>query len=117
MLQKKLRTIPMMVFALLFSFAVPVQAEESKLETLPDAPPLPARMESGEAMEPDINIAQGHRKILYEYRVNGRLYAVKVVPKHGPAYYFIDVDGDGILETREELADGLLVSQWVLFSW
>jgi len=42
---------------------------------------------------------------------------VKVVPQAGPAYYFIDSDGDGRLDARVNDIHNISVPQWVLFSW
>ena len=36
-----------------------------------------------------------------EYKQNGRTYMVKITPVKGPAYYYLDEDGDGELELRE----------------
>nr|VFK37010.1 MAG: Protein of unknown function (DUF2782) [Candidatus Kentron sp. SD]VFK42084.1 MAG: Protein of unknown function (DUF2782) [Candidatus Kentron sp. SD] len=117
MLQKKLRMIFIMaygMFTLILSGELCAQSEGAGLESVPAPPPLPS-VKSGETLEPDITIIQGERKIVHEYRINGRLYAIKIIPKHGPAYYMIDVDGDGNLETREQFVQH--VPQWVLLSW
>jgi Protein of unknown function (DUF2782). len=53
-----------------------------------------------------------------EYSVNGNVYMVKISPENAPAYYMIDTDGDGNLETqRFELEKGMRIPQWLLFSW
>lgn len=64
--------------------------------------------------EPQITIRQGDDKTFYEYRVNGILKEIKVVPKIGPEYYLVPDDGDGwIREDRSQL----LVPSWVIFRW
>lgn len=90
-------------------------AEES---IMIEPPPLPERLESGETIEPEINIIQHEDKTVEEYRLAGKLYAIKVTPVVGPAYYLMDTDGDGSLETTQfELSSGLLVPNWILFEW
>ncbi len=85
---------------------------------IPEPPPLPQRVQSGEPLEPDITIIQKKQETVTEYRLNGRLYMIKVTPKRGYPYYLVDADGDGRLETRRDaLAPGFLVPAWVLFSW
>ena len=43
---------------------------------------------------------------------------VRVQPKVGPPYYFVDEDGDGELEyTTDDPTQGPNVNQWVLFRW
>ncbi len=90
-------------------------AEES---VLVEPPPLPERLQSGEVIEPEINIIQHDDKLVEEYRLGGKLYAIKVTPVKGPAYYLMDTDGDGSLETTQfELGSGLLIPNWILLEW
>ncbi|NKC15380.1 MAG: DUF2782 domain-containing protein [Gammaproteobacteria bacterium] len=85
---------------------------------LADVPPPPPPVESGEYLEPDVTIVQTREETIYEYRVGGQLRAVKVVPQVGPAYYLVDADGDGRLEsTRNPYGPRFLINSWVLFSW
>jgi len=84
-----------------------------------EPPPLPERVESGEPLEPDVRIIRRERDVIEEYRIHGRLYMIKVIPRAGtPPYYLVDSDGDGSLETSfSELAPGILVPAWVILSW
>ncbi len=86
-------------------------------DELIEPPVIPQQVESGEVLEPDVTIRKGEEKTHYEYRINGQLYMVKVVPDIGPAYYLVDTDGDGTLESREQAIDEISVPRWVLFSW
>lgn len=73
---------------------------------------------SDELLEPQVTIIRGEHAVFEEYRRSGQLYQVKVIPAWGPPYYLIDSDGDGRLETRrDELAPGLLIPHWILFTW
>ncbi len=88
------------------------------LEPLPDVPPPPARVQSGEPLEPDVRIIRKKDATIEEYRINGNLYMIKVTPVVGPAYYLMDQDGDGRMETNmSELRENYVVPQGVLFSW
>ena len=88
------------------------------LEPVPDVPPPPARVESGEPLEPDVRIIRKKDATIEEYRINGNLYMIKVIPVIGPPYYLMDQDGDGRMETNmSELRENYVVPQWVLFSW
>lgn len=72
----------------------------------------------GQTLEPEVTIRQKGEKRVTEYRVNGRLYMIKVKPAAGPAYYLADTDGDGELESRQsELDPGFLIPKWILFQW
>ena len=91
---------------------------------VPEPPRWPAGV-SGAADDPtpsaptegDVTIVEDERGTVFEYRVGPSVYMIKVVPQVGPAYYFLDQDGDGYLESRYD--DPLLISvpQWVLLRW
>ncbi len=69
-------------------------------------------------LEPQVTIIRRERETIEEYRVNGMLKRIKVIPDFGPAYYLVDSDGDGTLETSHFAIDSnSQVPQWILFSW
>jgi hypothetical protein len=71
-----------------------------------------------EELEPQVVIRKRGDNVVEEYRLNGRLYKVKVTPAVGPAYYMVDTDGDGIMDQRfDKLGAAMSTPQWVLFSW
>ena len=87
------------------------------MEALPP-PPIPDRIDEGESLEPEVTIRTTPRGIVEEYRLHGRLYMIRVVPKRGYPYYLVDADGDGFLETtRDGLAPGFLIPSWVIYRW
>jgi hypothetical protein len=49
-----------------------------------------------------------------EFRVDGRLRALKVVPSRGPTYYLYDRNGDGVVD---EERDGVQPVYFKLFEW
>jgi hypothetical protein len=101
--------------AMLFSAATHVRADDP-VNTAPAPPPS----EEQENIEPEVKIIQREDKTIEEYRVNGRLYKIKITPKNAPPYYLVDSNGDGNFESRRA-ADGpepdLMIPQWVLFRW
>lgn len=69
-------------------------------------------------IDEEVTIIKKDKQTIEEHRINGRLYMVKVIPDVGPAYYLIDTDGDGFLETsRYALRGNFAIPQWVIFSW
>ena len=92
-------------------------AAETELAPAPEPPEIPEQVQSGETLEPEVTIIQKEQETVEEYRVNGRLYQVKITPTRGLPYYLIDTDGDGELETRANDITKSQVPQWVLFSW
>jgi hypothetical protein len=103
----------------LLVFTVPAytQVESDAPEALPP-PDVPERIQSGEAIEPEVTIIRKDDAIIEEYRAGGNLYMVKITPSVGPAYYLVDQDGDGKLESRTtSLGSDSAIPQWVIFSW
>ncbi|MEN1956127.1 DUF2782 domain-containing protein [Luteimonas sp. MJ204] len=49
-----------------------------------------------------------------EYRVDGRLRALKVVPSRGAPYYLFDRNGDGVVDSER---DGVSPVYFKLFEW
>ena len=78
---------------------------------------LPPGADGEEALEPEVTIRQEENRTVHEYRVNGRLYMVKIVPRIGPPYYLMDTNGDGEMDTREDDPNGVVLPQWILFRW
>jgi len=73
--------------------------------------------DSAEA-EKGVIIQSPEQKTISEYRINGKLYMIRITPEKGAPYYLVDADGDGDLETRtNELAPDFLIPSWVIFSW
>ena len=52
--------------------------------------------------------------VVTEYRVDGRLRALKVVPSRGPTYYLYDRNGDGVVDAEN---DGVSPVYFKLFEW
>ncbi|WP_204353024.1 DUF2782 domain-containing protein [Salinicola peritrichatus] len=61
--------------------------------------------------QPDITTQREADRTVEEYRVNGRLYAIRVIPRSGKAYYLYDASGDGNFERRESAQ--VPVPDWV----
>ncbi len=81
--------------------------------------PLPMpEVKQGNVPEPEVTITtSGENASVEEYRVNGRLFMIKITPAKGFPYYLIDTDGDGDLDSRRNDLEGLPVNQWILFRW
>ncbi len=65
--------------------------------------------------DPDVTIRQEGERTVEEYRVNGFLYAVKVIPKNGKPYFLVRADGDSNF-IRADKPD-MLIPAWEIFSW
>jgi len=97
---------------------VSVAENNTDLAPVPEPPELPMPVQSGETLEPDITIIRKGKKTIQEYRKNGELYMVKIIPVAGPAYYLIDSNGDGNMNVRKsDLDKGMNINQWKIFEW
>lgn len=71
-----------------------------------------------EVVEPEVRIINQQGNTVEEFRMQGRLYMVKITPSKGYPYYLVDSDGDGKLETRRsDLDPDIVVPRWTIFSW
>jgi hypothetical protein len=75
------------------------------------ATPIP----DGAIDEPQVTISKHSEQTVEEYRANGKLYMIKITPKHGVPYYLVDDRGDGKFARQESLDSGLRVPRWVIF--
>lgn len=102
---------------LLMAAALPFAAAVSADQTQIDAPPPPPRLSSGAPLEPQVTIRRTQKEVVYEYRRGGQLFLVRVQPRFGPPYHFVDINGDGELDYRpgEPYRDN--INQWTLYRW
>ena len=64
---------------------------------------------------PDVTIVVGEERTVYEYRQAGELRMIKIVPKHGKAYYLVprdDTRGFGDLEQAD-----MLIPRWTIIEF
>ena len=79
------------ILPLLLLVALPVWAQQSGSQPLPAVPPPPPGMEAFDAaLEPQVTIVKTERETREEFRMNNRLYMIKVTPAVGPSYYLVD---------------------------
>lgn len=87
-------------------------------EELAQPPPLAPEQPSEGAeppdtyLEPEITIVVKPDVVQYEYRINGQLYMIKVVPAKGKPYYLIDPDGTG--QWHRSFTSDVVPPQWVI---
>ncbi len=98
------KTMTAVVFSASLPFAWGTLLAQEDLEKPPKIPhavveeePLPPKIQD-EQLEPTVTIREEEDRRIEEYKMNGRVYMIKVTPKEGVPYYYIDSDGDGKLE-------------------
>ena len=108
---------PIVAVAFAAAAAAAAAQTETELRAFPEPPDLPPASYQGETVAPDVTIVETEQETIYEYRVRGQLYMVKVQPQVGPPYYLLDTTGDGQLDVRRDRVWNNAIPQWVLFSW
>lgn len=68
-----------------------------------------------ESAADDIEIVAGEDRTIFEYRTNGILMMIKVVPKNGKPYYMVPADGAPHFESLDHSKK--LYPQWVILEW
>jgi len=109
-----LRPIAAAGLALLASAAI---AQGKPLEKAVPPPPPPMAADADPGLEPQVTIRKKDGETVTEYRLNNRLYMVKVTRDDGREFYLIDEKGDGQFIQRDSLDTGLRVPVWVIKSW
>jgi hypothetical protein len=110
--------ISALLFVAVASFAeTPQEQPRQAPAAVPEPPDIPPALIDGEAIEPEVTIIKKEEGTIYEYRINGMLYMIKVEPQAGPPYYLIDQDGDGEFDIRSTDPTQVTVPQWILLRW
>jgi hypothetical protein len=77
----------------------------------PDLKPVP---DGAPGPEDAVTIKPSGQGRVVEYRANGKLYMLKVIPKVGKPYYLIDGKGDGQFARQDSLDSGMRPPMWVI---
>ncbi|WP_251977581.1 DUF2782 domain-containing protein [Salinicola avicenniae] len=61
--------------------------------------------------QPEVTSQREGQRTIDEYRIDGHLYAIRIAPADGPAYFLYDDDGDGDFQRLD--TDSVAVPDWV----
>lgn len=107
----------LMTFLLLCGFATGAMAAQPLPADLQPLPPPPAMDPPGDTpvdADEGVTITKDTADKIEEFRVGGRLYMIKITPKHGSPYYLVDESGDGKFARQGSLDSGFRPPQWVI---
>ena len=103
------------------ALAQPTSTERPKPPTVPleDLPPPPPMITTKPEPQPQVTTRTEGGQTIREYRINNRLYMMKVTPAHGKPYVLMDEKGDGTFTRLDSpITEGnLRVPQWVLMQF
>ena len=107
-------------FLLLCCFSLTAYAQKpvpGNLEPLPPPPAFNAAPDGAPDDAPEVTITKETEQTVEEYRAGGKLYMIKITPKHGVPYYLVDDRGDGKFVRQESLDSGVRVPRWIIHSF
>ncbi len=120
------RSVAVLLAACALSCALPAAAQSTErpkppgtvpLEEVPPPPPMTGTGPDNEP-EPQVTTRTQGDETIQEYRVNGKLFMMRVTPKHGHPYVLMDNKGDGTFVRQDNPLDsGVRVPQWVLLTF
>jgi hypothetical protein len=99
--------------ALALSLSVLAQAPPGS-EALEAPPPPPPGLEPNPALEPEVTIYQRGDEKVEEFRIEGKLYMIRITPRIGPPYYLVDFQGNGQFLRRDSPDPGFSPPMWVI---
>lgn len=108
------RLIPATLLALSLTASAQNPPLPADLEPLPEPPPPPPGLELDPALEPQVTITKRGEDTVEEFRLNGRLYMMRVTPRHGVPFYLVDNRGDGNFSRMDHLDSGVRPPMWVI---
>lgn len=101
--------------------AIPAPARAASVRVPPGTPvhEVPAGASTALPPEatPDVTIRQEGDDTVQEYRHNGQLYMIRVIPKHGIPQTYMDTDGDGRLERPPGTRRGVAPVYYTIYQW
>src|SRR5512135_1195114 len=101
-------------FIALASLSLSAYAAQPVAPSKGEAPPPPPMAADDGVDEPQVTITKETDQTVEEYRAGGRLYMIKITPKHGAPYYLVDDRGDGKFARQESLDSGFRVPRWII---
>lgn len=109
-----MRALSFLVFSAFSCGVFAAQPTPANLEPLPPPPTFDAGPDAAADSEPEVTITKNKEQTVEEYRVGGKLYMIKITPKHGVPYYLVDDRGDGKFSRQESLDSGVRPPRWVI---
>ena len=107
-----------LLIPILLALALPAAAAPpAGLQPLPDVPPPPPGVALDSDLEPQVTIIKRGEDKVEEYRLDGKLYMVKVTPPHGVPYYLMDDTGNGVLTRRDNIGPNVRPPMWLIHSF
>ena len=70
---------------------------------------------AAQAQSPEVTSRQEKDQTIEEYRIHGKLYAIKITPRRGAPYMLVDHSGDGNFQMESNVR--VAIPEWTLLRW
>lgn len=87
------------------------------LPEIPEPPPLPSDISPDPELEPQVTIKKRGEDTIEEYRKNGELYMIKVIPRIGPPYYLVKNRSRGMDAHPDDVGINVSPPMWRLLEF
>lgn len=108
-----MRLITTLLLSCLLGTTFAAQPQPPAPQPVPPPPPIDNSAADSD-LEPPVTITKQAEQTIEEYRANGKLYMIKIVPKVGAPYYMVDDRGDGKFSRMESLDSGVRPPRWTI---
>jgi Protein of unknown function (DUF2782) len=100
-----------------FAADAPKPPRPPNLEKVDDIPPPPNTLIDPK-VKPQETIREDGDKKIVEYRMNGRLYKMRVILPNGSSYWLVDPKGEGkFVQDEKGIGTSNSVPMWVVYEW
>lgn len=105
--------------AVMLAITLPAVAQQPTEPRRADVPPPPVYVggPNDEKLEPVVTIRKDGDREVEEYRIRGKLFAMRVKVKGAPAYWLVDPDGSGRMVPGQNIGPSIAVPKWVLMEF
>ena len=86
------------------------------LQVIEEVPP-PPKVQYAPTPEAKVTTTQKGADTVEEYRINGKLYKMRITPAKGPAYFLVDPKGDGNFIRADGPDSKIATPTWVIKEW
>jgi Protein of unknown function (DUF2782) len=112
------RLLNLLLFLVFLEFGLIANTSAQTEEPLKIQVPLPPNLlntpHSTDDLEPTVTVRNEGDREIEEYRLRGRLFAMRVKVKQAPSYWLIDLDGSGRMVPGQGIGTSISMPQWVL---
>jgi Protein of unknown function (DUF2782) len=123
---KKFSLLVLLALSAFVMPAIPAMAQSTErvkpkdVQAVDDAPTASKELipkQEKPKLETKVTTVKKGTDTVEEYRINGKLFKMRITPAKGPAYYLVDPKGDGVFIHSDGPEQKIATPTWVLLEW